>query len=142
MTSDRSNSALIAIRRILRAAEFASRALAQTTGLTPSQIVVLQIIAQVGQPSAGVVAETARLSQATVTAILDRLEERGLVSRERDSSDRRRISVELTDKGRTALADAPDVLQNRFVARFDRLADWEQAGLIAALEHVAALLDA
>lgn len=142
MTSDRSNSALIAIRRILRAAEFASRALAQRTGLTPSQIVVLQIIAQVGQPSAGVVAETARLSQATVTAILDRLEERGLVSRERDSSDRRRISVELTDKGRTALADAPDVLQNRFVARFDRLADWEQAGLIAALERVAALLDA
>ncbi|HEX5007752.1 MAG TPA: MarR family transcriptional regulator [Hyphomonadaceae bacterium] len=142
MSGERSASALIAIRRILRAAELASRAVAERTGLTPSQIVVLQIIARAGQPNAGAVAETARLSQATVTAILDRLEERGLVSRERDPGDRRRVAVELTEKGRTVLADAPDVLQNRFVARFERLADWEQAGLIAALERVAALLDA
>ena len=142
MATERSANALIAIRRILRAAELASRTVAEQTGLTPSQIVVLQIIAQTGQPNAGTVAETARLSQATVTAILDRLEDRGLVTRERDPGDRRRVAVELTEKGRTALADAPDVLQNRFVARFDRLLDWEQAGLIAALERVAALLDA
>lgn len=142
MATERSASALIAIRRILRAAELASRAVAEKTGMTPSQIVVLQIVAQAGQPNAGAVAETARLSQATVTAILDRLEERGLVTRERDPGDRRRVAVELTEKGRTALAEAPDVLQNRFVARFDRLPDWEQAGLIAALERVAALLNA
>lgn len=139
---DRSTTALIAIRRILRAAELAARDASERTGLTPSQIVVLQIIAQAGQPGAGAVAETARLSQATVTAILDRLEERGLVQRERDPGDRRRVSVELTEAGREILAATPDVLQNRFVARFDRLADWEQAGLIAALERMATLMDA
>ena len=40
------------------------------------------------------------------------------------------------------LADMPDVLQDRFAARFENLADWEQASIIAGLERVAALLNA
>ncbi|MBW0151209.1 MAG: MarR family transcriptional regulator [Phenylobacterium sp.] len=138
----RVSDALVAIRRIVRAAEFASRDLARTTGLTPSQLIVLQIVAREGEPGAGAIAEAARLSQATVTALLDKLEARGLVIRNRGSQDRRRVSVELTQEGRRALADMPDVLQDRFAARFDKLADWEQASIIAGLERVAALLNA
>ena len=138
----RVSDALVAIRRIVRAAEFASRDLARTTGLTPSQLIVLQIVAREGEPGAGAIAEAARLSQATVTALLDKLEARGLVTRNRGSQDRRRVSVELTQEGRRALADMPDVLQDRFAARFEKLADWEQASIIAGLERVAALLNA
>ncbi|MDP1873311.1 MarR family winged helix-turn-helix transcriptional regulator [Phenylobacterium sp.] len=138
----RVSDALVAIRRIVRAAEFASRDLARTTGLTPSQLIVLQIVAREGEPGAGAIAEAARLSQATVTALLDKLEARGLVIRNRGSQDRRRVSVELTAEGRRALADMPDVLQDRFAARFEKLADWEQASIIAGLERVAALLNA
>jgi DNA-binding MarR family transcriptional regulator len=138
----RLTSALVAIRRIVRAAEFAARDLARATGLTPSQMVVLQIIARQGEPGAGAIAETARLSQATVTALLDKLEFRGLVRRRRDPDDRRRVSLALTEPGRAALAEAPDVLQNRFAARFERLEDWEQALIVSALERVAALLNA
>ncbi|MDP1641910.1 MAG: MarR family transcriptional regulator [Phenylobacterium sp.] len=138
----RVSDALVAIRRIVRAAEFASRDLARTTGLTPSQLIVLQIVAREGEPGAGAIAEAARLSQATVTALLDKLEARGLVIRNRGSQDRRRVSVELTAEGRRTLADMPDVLQDRFAARFDKLADWEQASIIAGLERVAALLNA
>ena len=138
----RSTDALTAIRRILRAAEFASRDLARRSGLTPSQVVVLQIISRGGEVGAGAISEAARLSQATVTALLDKLEERALITRKRDPEDRRRVSVELTTEGRAALADTPDVLQNRFAARFERLADWEQASIIAALERIAGMLDA
>ena len=138
----RVSDALVAIRRIVRAAEFASRDLARTTGLTPSQLIVLQIVAREGEPGAGAIAEAARLSQATVTALLDKLEARGLVIRNRGSQDRRRVSLELTEEGRRALADMPDVLQDRFAARFEKLADWEQASIIAGLERVAALLNA
>mgnify|MGYP005825315665 FL=1 len=138
----RVSDALVAIRRIVRAAEFASRDLSRTTGLTPSQLIVLQIVAREGEPGAGAIAEAARLSQATVTALLDKLEARGLVVRHRRSEDRRRISVELTPEGRRTLAEMPDVLQDRFAARFEKLADWEQASVIAGLERVAALLNA
>ena len=77
-----------------------------------------------------------------LAALLDKLEARGLVIRNRGSQDRRRVSVELTEEGRRALADMPDVLQDRFAARFENLADWEQASIIAGLERVAALLNA
>src|SRR5690606_14308173 len=86
----RLTSALIAIRRIVRAAEFAARDLSRTAGLTASQMVVMQFIAREGELGAGAIADAARLSQATVTALLDRLEERGLVARRRSVEDRRR----------------------------------------------------
>lgn len=138
----RSTDALIAIRRILRAAEFASRELARRSGLTPSQVLVLQIIAGAGEAGAGAISDVSRLSQATVTALLDKLEERRLVQRRRDPQDRRRVTVELTPDGRAALNNTPDVLQDRFAARFNRLASWEQAAIVSALERVAVLLDA
>ena len=140
----RVTSALIAIRRIVRAAEFAARDLSRTAGLTASQMVVLQIIAQKGDAGAGAgaIADAARLSQATVTALLDRLEERSLVVRQRSAQDRRRVVVALTDAGRDTLAATPDVLQNRFAAGFGRLEDWEQAAVVSALERVAFLLNA
>lgn len=138
----RSTDALIAIRRILRAAEFSSRELARRSGLTPSQVLVLQIISAMGEAGAGAISETSRLSQATVTALLDRLEERQLVVRRRELNDRRRVTVELTQTGREALNNTPDFLQDRFAARFERLARWEQASLVAALERIAMMLDA
>ena len=138
----RVSDALVAIRRIVRAAEFASRDLTRAPGLTPSQLIVLQNVARAGEPGAGAIAEAARLSQATVTALLDKLEARGFIVRQKTSADRRRISVVLTPEGRKALAETPDVLQDRFAARFAKLADWEQASIIAALERVSALMDA
>lgn len=139
---DRSDTALVALRRILRATELNSRALARQSGLTTSQLIVLQIIGRSGRTTPGAVAQSARLSQATITALVDRLERRGLVTRRRDTKDRRRIWVEMTERGDAALVEAPDTLQDRFRSRFDQLEDWEQAFVIAALERVASLLDA
>lgn len=138
----RSADALVAMRRIMRAAEFASRDLAARSGLTPSQVVVLQIIEQEGEAGAGAIADTAQISQATVTVLLDKLEAAKLVTRRRGEEDRRRVSVKLTEAGRKILAKTPDVLQNRFVSRFEKMVDWEQATVVAALERVAALLNA
>lgn len=140
--SRRISDALIAIRRILRAAEFAARDLARNSGLTPSQWVVLRIIARSGEAGAGEIAESARLSHATVTALLDRLESDELIRRRRGTEDRRRIWVDLTEAGRRVLDSTPDALHSRFAARFAKLADWEQASVLAALERVAVLLDA
>ena len=138
----RVSDALVALRRIVRAAEFASRDLTRATGRTPSQLIVLQIVARAGEPGAGAIAEAARLSQATVTALLDKLEARGFIARQKGQTDRRRSTVTLTAEGRKALAETPDLLQDRFAARFAKLADWEQASIIAALERVSALMDA
>lgn len=139
---NRTESALIALRRILRATEFNARSLARASGLTPSQAVALQFIKQRGETTPTEIAAHASLKQATVTALLDRLAERGLIRRCRDEKDKRRILVRLTGAGEEALAASPDALQQLFEQRFARLPDWEQASIIAALEKVAALMGA
>jgi DNA-binding MarR family transcriptional regulator len=87
-------------------------------------------------------AEAVSLSQATVTTIIDRLEQRGLVERRRSPEDRRVVHACLTEPGRTVLASAPAPLQDTFTRRFDRLADWEQTLILSALQRVASMMGA
>jgi DNA-binding MarR family transcriptional regulator len=139
---DRSDTALIALRRILRATEINSRLLASKTGLTSSQFIILQIVARHGKVRPTTVARSAGLAQATVTSLVDKLERNGHVKRRRDTEDRRRIWIEITPAGYTVLASSPDFLQDRFEAAFGKLQPWEQAMIITALERVSAMLDA
>lgn len=140
--SVRQEEILVALRRIIRAVDLHSRRLIQKTGLSGPQVVLLQIMGQGGTVTAGELARRASLSQATVTTILDRLEERGLVQRQRSADDKRRVHVALTEKGNEALAIAPHLLQDNFVKAFTALPDWEQHLLIASLERVAHMMDA
>jgi DNA-binding MarR family transcriptional regulator len=139
---NKSDLALIALRKILRVTEQKSRALANQSGLTPSQLIILQIIGKLENAVPSVIAREATLTQATVTSLIDKLERQGMVNRRRDTEDRRRVFVDLTDKGREALAGAPDLLQERFQSGFSKLPEWEQFFLISALERVASMLGA
>lgn len=139
---NRSNSALVALRRILRATELNARQLASETGLTPSQLIVLQIVANDGKALPSTVAREAHLTQATVTSLVDKLVRAELVTRRRDTEDRRRIWIELTDAGRERLSQSPDLLQDRFETAFRELKDWQQAMLVTSLEQVSSMLDA
>jgi DNA-binding MarR family transcriptional regulator len=140
---DRTDESLIALRRILRSTELYARDLAQAAGLTPAQLRVLQILATKGgsaQPK--VLAKQMGVSQATVTALVDKLVHRGFVTRHRNAADRRQTDILLSQSGHAAVEEAPDALQQRYVKEFEKLADWEQAMLVGALERVAAMLDA
>ncbi|KUF09144.1 MarR family winged helix-turn-helix transcriptional regulator [Pseudoponticoccus marisrubri] len=140
---DRTDESLIALRRILRTTELYSRDLAQAAGLTPAQLRVLQIVvAKGGRTTPKALATQMGVSQATVTALLDKLQSRGLLTRTRSQADRRQTDVTITPDGQAATDEAPDALQQRYVKAFERLEDWEQAMLVAALERVAAMLDA
>ena len=138
----RSNTALVALRRILRVTELNARNLARASELTASQMLVMQQVALSGKALPSAIARAVDLKQATVTVLVNKLEQAGLVSRRRDTEDRRRVWVELTDAGRAALERSPDLLQNRFERGFEGLEEWEQSMIIATLERIAFLLDA
>lgn len=133
---------LIELRRILRAAQLGARNLARDTGMTTSQLVVLQILRTQGEMTARQIAQSMNLTQATVTSLLDRLQERGWISRKRGEQDRRRVHVRLSPEGERQLKRAPTSLQERFVGQFAELQTWEQSAILAALQRVAHLLDA
>jgi DNA-binding MarR family transcriptional regulator len=132
---------IIALRRVIRAVDLHSRALAETHGLTGPQALLLKALHK-GSISAGELASRLSLSQATVTDILNRLEQRGLIRRTRDTEDRRRVLVAATESGLTLLERSPPLLQERFAQRFNNLQEWEQTQLLASLQHVAAMMDA
>ena len=70
---DRVDESLIALRRILRATELYARDLAQAAGVTPAQLRVLQIVGEKTNPTAKMLATQMGVSQATVTALVDKL---------------------------------------------------------------------
>ncbi|WP_432767558.1 MAG: MarR family transcriptional regulator [Sphingopyxis sp.] len=137
-----SNATLKALRRILRAVDGGSRKLAAATGLTPSQLLVLREVEAGSGVTPGSVAQRLQFSHATITAIADRLVTLGLITRTRSDQDKRQMVLAVTDEGRQRLADAPDMLQQIFAARFAALAGWEQAMILAGAERLAEMLGA
>jgi DNA-binding MarR family transcriptional regulator len=94
-------------RLMLRVAWLEQRRFAQDLsdfGLTVPQFFVLRSILLRGQQrTMGALADDTLQCSATMTGIVDRLGRMGLVSRERDARDRRRVLVELTPAGRKVL---------------------------------------
>jgi DNA-binding MarR family transcriptional regulator len=133
---------LVSLRRIMRATSIHSRKLGKVMGLTTPQLVVIRAIGEEGLPTASDIARAVSLSQATVTTILNRLEDKQLLTRERSAVDRRRVKVLLTDLGKQVLREAPMPLQESFSARFSRLPRWEQHQIVSSLERVATMMDA
>jgi DNA-binding MarR family transcriptional regulator len=133
---------LVALRRVIRATDLHSKHLAKTTGLTAPQILLLQTIRDKGEVTIGELASEVSLSQATVTSILDRLEKRELVFRERSKEDKRKVHAYLTEEAIEVLKDAPIPLQDHFARQFGDLQDWEQTMMISSLQRVAQMMDA
>ncbi|MEP4421915.1 MAG: helix-turn-helix domain-containing protein, partial [Nitratireductor sp.] len=69
------------IRRVVRATDLQSRALARASGLTTPQLVVLMGVAELGEVTTNALSHYADLSPATVVTILDNLESRAIVER-------------------------------------------------------------
>lgn len=138
---DRTKLALTAMRKILRATEANSKKLMQETGLTPSQLIFMQMLEGEGEQTAGHVAARMGITQATTTALLQKLESSGMIQRRRGEKDRRQVLLSLTAQGRGVLAIAPDGVHAQFHRQFSALKDWEQFMLVGALERVADMLD-
>ncbi|MDX1650355.1 MAG: MarR family transcriptional regulator [Myxococcota bacterium] len=130
------------IRRIVRAIDLHSRRLVEQHGLTAPQLATLDAARRLDAPTVGSLARAVHLSQPTISGIVDRLERQGLVRRERLAADRRAVAVRVTAEGEKALALAPSLLQDTFRRNLSRLAEWEQHGLLAALQRIAAMMDA
>ncbi len=139
---DHLEQVLTSLRRVIRATDLHSKRLAKVSGLTAPQILLLQAVRKLEGAAIGQLANEVSLSQATVTTILDRLERRGYIERERSTVDKRKVHVHLTDRGIEVLRDAPTPLQDHFARQFNDLQEWEQTMIIAALQRVAYMMDA
>lgn len=137
----RTKLALTAMRKILRTTERNSKTLLHATGLTASQLILMQVLEEGGEKTAGDIAARMGITQATTTVLIQKLESQGMVLRRKGEVDRRQSWLSLTPTGTRTLAIAPDGTHSRFHREFSNLQDWEQLMIISALERVSAMLD-
>lgn len=134
---------LLELRKITRAIELRSKQLSRESGLTGPQLLVMRAIRESGNGlTVGGVARSVNLSQATVTAILDRLERKGYLQRRRSDEDKRRVEVTLSVSGMELLARAPAPLQEEFIQAFSELKEWEQTQILSSLQRLAVMMNA
>lgn len=133
---------LTSLRRVIRAIDLYSKKLSKETGLTSSQLIIMQAVS--AQPGIMVknLAESINLSSATVTSILDRLEQKQFIKRQRFEDDKRRVGLYLAEQGEAILKNAPKALQSHFVTRFEGLEEWEQMMLMSSVQRIASMMDA
>lgn len=141
MTHHQAQDVLIALRRIIRATDIQSKRIAKSCGLTIPQVMVLRSIGELGDVTVKRISTEVSLSQATVTTILNRLEDRGLVVRVRSVRDKRIVNARLTVEGELILGSVPALLHERFNERFDTLSPQDQEALVNTLNKLAAMLD-
>ena len=89
------NEFLLAMRRAGSVMQLLGQASADRIGINATDLNCLNIVALTGHVTAGDLARQTGLSTASITGVLDRLEEGGFVRRVRDPHDRRRVIVEL-----------------------------------------------
>jgi DNA-binding MarR family transcriptional regulator len=85
-------------------------------------------------------AELEGLAQPTTTLLVKRLDEQGLVRRERQTHDQRVVLVWLTDAGETALEDLRALASAGLRGHLDAMPDNQLQALTAATDALAALI--
>jgi DNA-binding MarR family transcriptional regulator len=111
------------------------------TLLTFSQYALLQTLDGCATARVSDLAAAAGVSPSTATRILDALERRAIVRRDRSSDDRRAVTVTLTDLGRRTLDRQVAWMRGRQRAFYEGLPDGERETVADLLIRMAALID-
>jgi len=105
-------------------------------GLTPPQFYVLATIGYAGRLPFGEIGAKMMVTVSNLTGIVDRLEEKKLVLRERDEHDRRVVHVVLTDKGAKLFKNAIPLFEKSIAGIFTNLDQAQQKELSALLRKL------
>lgn len=133
---------LESLRRIIQVVSAHSRDLARKHRVTTPQLVLMKAVAEDPEMSIAAISRKIRLTSSTVVGIVDRLEAKGWVQRQRSTSDRRVVHVVLTDAGRELIESAPNPLQETLTRSLKKLPELEQTAIALSLERVVELMQA
>jgi DNA-binding MarR family transcriptional regulator len=134
-------SALDSMRRIVRALGISARTAERSIGVTGAQLLVLRMLDAHPAQSLNELAALTFTHQSTVSVVVERLVNRGFVTRSRSESDGRRVVLALTAAGRRALRHSPPPAQMRLIAAINGLSPDRRRALARVLESVVESMD-
>ena len=123
---------LNAYTKLMRAAESVTGRTARVmtaSDLTVSQFGILEALFHKGPLCQRDIAAKILKSTGNITMVLDNLERRGLVRRERTAEDRRYITIKLTDEGQKLIAEVFPRVQAAIIGEMSILDETEQKEL-------------
>jgi DNA-binding MarR family transcriptional regulator len=132
---------LDAVRRIVRALHESSRAAEKTMGLSGAQLFVLQKLAEAPGLSLNALAAETHTHQSSVSTVVSRLVERGLVLRTAAPDDARRLELRVSAEGRRLVARAPDAAQARLIHAIGQLPTGRRRTLSRSLGALTTAMD-
>src|SRR3954462_6503420 len=129
------------VRRIVQSLRESSRWAEKRVGMTGAQLFVLQKLEEAAAQSLNDLADRTHTHQSTVSMIVARLVERGLVTRTRSPRDGRTIELGLSPSGRRLAPRAPDLAQDRLIRGIRLLPAARRRALASALTTLAGVMN-
>ncbi|HWF44251.1 MAG TPA: MarR family transcriptional regulator [Candidatus Kapabacteria bacterium] len=123
-------------RVLVHALHVSSRNAEERVGLTGAQLFVLQKLEETNSLTVNELAQRTHTHQSTVSVVVTKLVEKGLVSRVRSAEDARVQVLSLTKQGREKLRKAPESIQDRLIASIAKLSRNDRNALSALLAKV------
>jgi DNA-binding MarR family transcriptional regulator len=137
----RTKEIIFSIRKLMQAGEFYTKELTKKYQVSAPQLNCLISLYENGPLPPSQIAKYIMVKSSTVTGIVDRLEQKGLVQRFRNSPDRRVITIELTDSGKNLAKNAPPPIQQKIIDGLKKLSKDELDQIILSLTKLTDMLD-
>ena len=123
------------LRRLVRALSASARTLPAASGVSGAQLFVLRQISSAPGLSLRELSARTLTGQSTVSEVVSRLVERGLVERSTSAADGRQAALTLTAKGRKLIARSEATAQERLTSALDSLPTADREALATGIEH-------
>ena len=109
--------------------------------LTNDQHYILSYISQSEECTSSELADAFEVNKSAITAIINRMAERGLIERTRDQNDRRVVYLTLTDAGKTLYQTCQEKIEQLVESIITQFDEVEIKNFITTYEKLASILD-
>lgn len=139
---DETTTVLIALRRIVRFLRLADREVEAACDVSAAQLFVLHTLVDGPADSVSELAQRTLTDQSSVSTVVARLVDRGLVKRTPSRADRRRAQLRITPAGLRMVQRAPRVPQALMIAAIRDMPAAKRSELTRALEGLVSVIGA
>jgi DNA-binding MarR family transcriptional regulator len=136
--SDQTKQIIFSIRKLIQANELYTKELNKKYHVSSAQLNCILTLYEYGPLPPSKIANHIMVKSSTVTGVVDRLENKGLVERMRNSPDRRVITIQLTETGKKLAQNAPPPIQQKII---DSLRQTEKAKIDQIVHCLSMLTD-
>jgi MarR family transcriptional regulator, organic hydroperoxide resistance regulator len=130
------------LRRIIKSLQDYSQEVFSHFGVTGPQLWALKTIHQAGSLSLGELSKEMYLNPSTISGVVDRLEKKGYVVRDRTEKDRRVVKVRLTPEGEILVKKAPNPVQGKMIYGLRKLRREELSLIYESVQKLVEIMEA